>query len=72
MLSLGHPLVGDPVYGKSRRSALALLNVFKRQALHAARLSLQHPDNGETMTWEAALPPDFAQLLDALGAAPVV
>lgn len=72
MLSLGHPLVGDPVYGKSRRSALALLNLFKRQALHAARLSLQHPDNGETMTWEAALPPDFAQLLDALGAAPVV
>ena len=72
MLSLGHPLVGDPVYGKSRRSALALLNVFTRQALHAARLSLQHPDSGETMSWEAALPADFAQLLDALGAAPTV
>ena len=67
--SLGHPLVGDPVYGKSRRSALDVLNAFKRQALHAERLTLQHPDSGETLSWQADLPDDFAQLLDALRAA---
>ncbi len=64
--SLGHPLVGDPVYGKSRRSALDLLNAFKRQALHAERLELQHPDSAATLAWQAALPADFAQLLAAL------
>ena len=67
--SLGHPLVGDPVYGKSRRSALDLLNAFKRQALHAERLSLQHPDSGDTVAWQAELPADFAQLLVDLRAA---
>jgi 23S rRNA pseudouridine1911/1915/1917 synthase len=64
--SLGHPLVGDPVYGKSRRSALDLLNAFKRQALHAERLSLQHPDSGETVTWQVDPPEDFANLLAIL------
>jgi 23S rRNA pseudouridine1911/1915/1917 synthase len=66
MQSLGHPLVGDPVYGRSRRSALDLLNAFKRQALHAERLALEHPDTGRLMDWQAALPADFAQLLAAL------
>jgi 23S rRNA pseudouridine1911/1915/1917 synthase len=64
--SLGHPLIGDPVYGKSRRSALDELNAFQRQALHAERLSLQHPVHGETVAWQAALPADFAQLLATL------
>jgi len=64
--SLGHPLVGDPVYGKSRRSALDVLNAFKRQALHAERLSLQHPHTGETVAWQAELRADFAQLLAEL------
>jgi 23S rRNA pseudouridine1911/1915/1917 synthase len=67
--SLGHPLVGDPVYGKSRRSALDLINNFKRQALHAERLALIHPDSGETVEWQAAPPADFAELLAALRAA---
>ncbi len=67
--SLGHPLVGDQVYGKSRRSALDVLNAFKRQALHAERLSLQHPDSGDTIAWQAELPADFSQLLADLRAA---
>jgi len=66
MQSLGHPLVGDPVYGRSRRSALDLLNAFKRQALHAERLALEHPDTGDTIAWRAPLPEDYASLLAAL------
>jgi 23S rRNA pseudouridine1911/1915/1917 synthase len=70
--SLGHPLVGDPVYGKARRSALDSINAFKRQALHAERLALEHPDSGATLAWQAPLPDDFAQLLEALRADPRV
>lgn len=64
--SLGHPLVGDPVYAKSRRSALPAINAFGRQALHAERLTLQHPEGGQTLCWTAALPADFSGLLAEL------
>jgi 23S rRNA pseudouridine1911/1915/1917 synthase len=64
MASLGHPLVGDPVYGK-RKSASPVLDAFPRQALHAWRLVLLHPATGAEMAWEAALPADFAALLVA-------
>jgi len=64
MTSIGHPLVGDPVYGK-RKSADAVLDAFPRQALHAWRLALVHPATGVEMSWEAPLPPDFAALLEA-------
>jgi 23S rRNA pseudouridine1911/1915/1917 synthase len=46
----------------------AALTGFRRQALHAARLSLRHPATGATMTWEAPLPTDFAALLATLSA----
>lgn len=65
MASIGHSLVGDPVYGKSK-SGDALLDAFPRQALHAFRLALVHPASGETMAWESPLPADFATLLDGL------
>ncbi|AUN95156.1 23S rRNA pseudouridine(1911/1915/1917) synthase RluD [Pseudazoarcus pumilus] len=65
MASIGHPLVGDPVYGR-RRSGDALRDAFARQALHAFRLALVHPASGEPMQWEVGLPADFAHLLDAL------
>ncbi|MSP95665.1 MAG: RluA family pseudouridine synthase [Betaproteobacteria bacterium] len=59
--SIGHPLVGDPVY---RRGAKTLpLGAFKRQALHAARLELVHPRSGRTRRWESPLPEDFLALL---------
>ncbi len=67
MASIGHPLVGDPTYGR-RRSGQSLLDAFPRQALHAWRLALVHPASGAEMSWEAAPPEDFAALLAALRA----
>jgi 23S rRNA pseudouridine1911/1915/1917 synthase len=64
MTSIGHPLVGDQVYGK-RKSADAVLDAFPRQALHAWRLALVHPATGEEMSWESPLPRDFSDLLVA-------
>jgi 23S rRNA pseudouridine1911/1915/1917 synthase len=58
--SLGHPLVGDPVYG--RAGAVS----FERQALHATRLALVHPVSREQCEWSAPPPPDFAALLASL------
>lgn len=65
MAEIGHPLVGDPVYGPRRRAPAPLAG-FPRQALHAWRLALTHPATCETMGWEAPLPGDFAALLEAL------
>ena len=59
---IGHPLLGDPVYGTRRRVSIA----FPRQALHAVRLGLVHPISGAAMEWEAPPPADFADLLQAL------
>ncbi|MCC6659209.1 MAG: 23S rRNA pseudouridine(1911/1915/1917) synthase RluD [Rhodocyclaceae bacterium] len=66
LAEIGHPLVGDPVYGPRR--AAAPLAGFRRQALHAWRLALVHPTTGEEMGWEAPLPEDFSKLLDLLRA----
>ena len=66
--SIGHPLLGDPVY-RARRAHAGLPEVarrFPRQALHAARLSLLHPQSGEALHWESPLPEDMQRLLDAL------
>jgi 23S rRNA pseudouridine1911/1915/1917 synthase len=70
---IGHPIVGDPVYGGRRRippaagpALLAALGGFKRQALHALRLELAHPESGEPMSWEAPLPEDMCGLIAAL------
>jgi 23S rRNA pseudouridine1911/1915/1917 synthase len=68
LASLGHPLVGDPVYlprGIAQRLPLPAQQ-FARQALHAAKLSLAHPQSGVLVTWTAALPEDMQQLLAAL------
>lgn len=75
MSHLRHPIVGDPVYaGRHRVPPGALpelveyLQAFKRQALHAWRLSFIHPESGEEVTYEAPLPDDMQQLLDLLQA----
>jgi 23S rRNA pseudouridine1911/1915/1917 synthase len=69
----GYPIVGDPVYGGRRRipagaspAVLAALASFHRQALHAARLELEHPLTGKPLVFEAPVPPDLARLLAAL------
>jgi 23S rRNA pseudouridine1911/1915/1917 synthase len=72
---LHYPLVGDPVYGgrlrippgASEDLATALRN-FQRQALHAKKLGLMHPKTGDYCEWQADLPQDFAELLNALNA----
>jgi 23S rRNA pseudouridine1911/1915/1917 synthase len=66
MAHLGHPLVGDPVYGL-RRVSDPLLSGFGRQALHAFCLGLIHPGREEKMTWRSPLPTDFSALLTVLG-----
>ena len=64
MQALGHPLLGDPVYGGRRfRSQSPAIG---RQALHAARLEFVHPVSGVRMRFVAPPPKDFAALLDAL------
>ncbi len=73
MASIRHPLVGDPVYGGRLRLPAgaseplkAALRGFKRQALHAAALGLDHPRTGEPITWSVPLPDDLVQLLEVL------
>jgi len=61
LAALGHPLVGDPAYGRGARGI-----VFARQALHAERLALVHPDTRRTVEWEAKLPADLRDLLTGL------
>jgi len=66
LASIGHPLVGDPTYGRrglTRGAADAPLSAFPRQALHAWRLALVHPGSGIELAWESPLPADFAELL---------
>ena len=65
MASLGHPLAGDPVYGKTCSGNL-IIDAFPRQALHAWRLALMHPQLHEEVSWESPLPADFSSLLDVL------
>ena len=67
MANIRHPLVGDPVYGKAK-CGNPLLDAFQRQALHAFRLALEHPETHREMSWEAPLPADFAALLEQLRA----
>jgi 23S rRNA pseudouridine1911/1915/1917 synthase len=59
---IGHPLLGDPVYGGRGGGA----PVFHRQALHAWRLGFVHPLSCEPVEWEAPLPADFLTLLETL------
>lgn len=69
MASLGHPLVGDPVYGRSNRTVAAIakkLN-FKRQALHAATLGFTHPVSGHRLSFDSPIPKDMQELFKALG-----
>ncbi len=70
--SIGHPVVGDTVYGGAQwkgvqdRAVQTALRSMKRQALHAARLEIVHPITGERMVFEAPLPEDMAKVLEKL------
>ena len=67
---IGHPLVGDPQYGRRMRrtkaanaEAVAMLNEFSRQALHAETLAFDHPSRPDRLEFSAIIPPDFRALI---------
>jgi len=66
--SIGHPLLGDPAYGKTPKALRPVLERlgFDRQALHAAELGFIHPVTGETVQFRSDLPADMARLIDEL------
>ena len=68
MAHIGHPLVGDPVYGRVKKPLSELLKArnFARQALHAAHLGFIHPVTGNPIALDSELPPDMRELLDEL------
>ena len=70
-----HPLIGDPLYGGSFRLPKAAtpelveaLRTFRRQALHAEKLSFRHPASGEEITTESPMPADMQALVATLRA----
>ncbi len=64
--SIGHALLGDPVYGRTPKPLRQVLESlgFHRQALHAARLGFSHPISAETLDFRAELPADMRELID--------
>lgn len=66
LASIGHPLLGDPVYGRTPRHLRPILArlEFARQALHAAILGFTHPVKGNRMRFSSELPRDMAELID--------
>src|SRR3982750_2576765 len=68
MASLGHPLLGDPVYGRIRSGTRDVLKElgFHRQALHAAELGFRHPVTGAALSFKSDIPSDMQELLSAL------
>ena len=68
MASIGHPLLGDPVYGRVRPEHRDLLNRlnFQRQALHAARLGFIHPVTSAALCFDSEIPPDMYDLFSEL------
>jgi 23S rRNA pseudouridine1911/1915/1917 synthase len=74
MAAIGHPLLGDPVYGRQTADRLARLGPpgrkalagFHRQALHAASLGFSHPRTGLRLSFESPLPNDLELLIKSL------
>ena len=68
MASIGHALLGDPVYGRTKGSQKAVLDTlgFRRQALHAARLGFVHPVTSVTLAFDSAMPADMQELFSQL------
>jgi 23S rRNA pseudouridine1911/1915/1917 synthase len=68
MAHIGHPLIGDPVYGRIRGkfNNIPAKQSLRRQALHAARLGFIHPLTGEKMEFESEMPADMQELFSQL------
>jgi 23S rRNA pseudouridine1911/1915/1917 synthase len=69
MASIGHPLLGDPVYGGSGKAHGKILKElqFHRQALHAAELGFTHPVTKNRLSFSSPMPADMQELFNALG-----
>lgn len=59
-----HPIVGDPIYHSRKNTWLD--KAISRQALHARKLGLHHPNTGDWLEWESPIPDDFQHLLKQL------
>ncbi|MFD1105611.1 RluA family pseudouridine synthase [Sphingobium olei] len=68
MAHIGHPLIGDPLYGRERKGFKSILETlgFKRQALHAKTLGFIHPVTDKPLLFQSALPVDMQELLSEL------
>jgi 23S rRNA pseudouridine1911/1915/1917 synthase len=73
MAHLHYPVVGDPVYGGrlkiptgASENLKKVLRGFRRQALHALKLSLVHPKTGKRVQWVTSVPEDMSKLMEAL------
>ncbi len=73
MAHIGFPVLGDPVYAGRQRllggaspELRQYLKDFRRQALHASRLGLEHPVSGEMLNWHAPIPEDMARMIELL------
>lgn len=68
MTHIGHSLLGDPAYGRTKKPISDLLKSlqFERQALHAAVLGFVHPKSGKSITLTSSIPPDMLELLNRL------
>lgn len=68
MASLGHALLGDPVYGRTKPAHRGVIETlgFRRQALHAARLGFIHPITGDALSFDSAMPRDMQELFSQL------
>jgi 23S rRNA pseudouridine1911/1915/1917 synthase len=73
LASSGHPILGDPTYGRKKhlvridkRVVRAVAEEFPRQALHAADLRLVHPESGQPMSFRAPLPSDMEEIIEFL------
>jgi len=68
MSSIGHPLLGDPTYGRTPAKLKPLLSRhrFARQALHAAELGFIHPVSGRELRFSSEIPPDMGALIEEL------
>lgn len=67
--SIGHALLGDPLYGRTPKAIKPLISQLKfdRQALHAKELGFEHPITGGTLSFSSELPADMTELIDELG-----
>jgi 23S rRNA pseudouridine1911/1915/1917 synthase len=76
MAHIGHPIIGDPLYGRApragqmpdttARTGLAQLRAFKRQALHAAHLGFAHPVSGDALAFSTPPPSDMQELIQIM------